>query len=85
MIFEADNYIYDITKLKGETDLYHNTKGTFISSLKPEDTEDFKYYEKMAKIYANIKHLNCNYNNDIISEINKLIKDLPCLSKIIIN
>lgn len=85
MIFEVDNYIYNIDKLQGETDLYHNTKGTFIANLKPQDTEDFIYYEKMAKIYANIKHLDCMYGSEIINEINQLIEDLQDFTPITMN
>ena len=72
MIFEVDNYIYNIKKKPGESDAYHNTKGNFIANLKPIDEEDLIYFEKLGSIYANIIHLECSYSQEIINEINEV-------------
>ena len=76
MIFEVDNYIYNIKRHPGESDSYHNTKGYFIANLKPIDDEDLKYYEKMGSIYANIIHLGCAYNTEILNELNEVGRNL---------
>lgn len=76
MIFSVDNYIYDIKKNPGESDAYHNTKGNFIANLKPIDEEDLSYYEKLGSIYANIIHLGCQYNQEVISELNDVGRNI---------
>ena len=82
MLFEVDNYIYDVKKQPAESDKYHNTKGNFIASLKPIDDEDFTYYEKMATIYANIIYLECSYKDEIINELNQLGENIEEFVKI---
>lgn len=76
MIFELEDYIFNIEKEPGQTDKHLNTKGWFIAHQKP-NVEDYDYIEKFANIYSNIIHLGCKYNNEIISELNKLGKIVP--------
>ena len=45
MLFEVDNYIYDVKKQPAESDKYHNTKGNFIASLKPIDDDLLTKYQ----------------------------------------
>ena len=77
MIFQIDNYIYDIVRNNGETNKYINSKGLFICYQKPTNIEALDYYTKMGSIYANMIHLNCKYSKEIINEINNLGQNIP--------
>lgn len=82
MIFEIDNYIYDIKRNKGETDKYINLKGLFICYQNPTNIEQLEYYSKFGSIYANIMCLNCEYSKEIINELNNLGENVPFFEKI---
>ena len=77
MIFKVNNYVYQIEKDEGETIEHHNTKGWFAAYLKPLDEEEMNYALKLGNIYANIIHLDCKYNKNIIAQLNEHGVNIP--------
>jgi len=58
--------------------LYNELENIFIDRCwfivkNIQNNENFEYIEKISHIWANIKYLNVDYDNNIIDEINKLV------------
>ena len=49
----------------------------FAAYLKPLDEEEMNDALKLGNIYANIIHLDCKYNKNIIDQLNEYGENIP--------
>ena len=72
-MFETHEKIYIINKLDNTS--YNFDRDLFISKCKIKGKKDFDLYLKFANIYCNIKYYNLKYNLNIMTDLNKIIKN----------
>lgn len=61
-------------QLKGESNYEFQQRELFYNFLKNNNTIDIKDYEKITKIWANIKFRNCKYSSNLYHFISTLDK-----------
>ena len=75
-VFRKDNKIYIVHKDDLETYEHFIERGNFIAcqNIDPEKKEDYDKIILYSYIYINNKYLGCEYHDQIMSELNKMMK-----------
>ena len=75
-VFRKDNKIYIVHKDDLETYEQFIERGNFIAcqNIDPAKKEDYDKAILYSYIYINNKHLGCEYHDQIMSELNKMMK-----------
>ena len=72
-IFRKNNKIYIVHKDELEPYEHFIERGNFIASQEPQDEEQYNYIVSYSRIYINNKYLGCEYQDQIMKELNKML------------
>jgi hypothetical protein len=78
-VFRKGNKIYIVHKDVLETYEHFIDRGNFIASqnIDPMEEEEYEKVVLYSKIYVNNKYLGCEYHNQIMKELNRMIMGCP--------
>ena len=60
---------YLISAFSNEVSEHHQMRGWFIAKKQPQTEEEFEYWTRMSRFYANWKVFGCEYAPSIMKEI----------------
>ena len=72
-IFEFENKKYRVYRDPYEPNKLFEIRGKFIAKLKPITKEEVNTALKYSRIYVNVKYKGCEYTDDIMNNLSKLL------------
>ena len=73
-IFRKKNNIYIVNKDPMETFDHFIERGNFIAAQNPISEHEYENVVLYSHIYINSKYLKCNYKDDIMQNLENMIK-----------
>ena len=69
MYFCYNGINYNIPKLDYENENSYNLRKWVIVKMNPKNEKDLLEFSKIAKLYVNMKLLNCDYNYELKKKV----------------
>lgn len=73
MEFSYNGYSYFIEKYENESEIYYYKRCWLITKNNPKNDEEYQKIDKMSRLWININYLGCQYNDDVMKQVHKLI------------
>lgn len=74
--FRKDNIIINIKKYSTESEEHFRERCLFITSQRLSNKNDLNKAITYSRIYINHKYFSCGYSENIMNELDKMIKNI---------
>ena len=74
MSIEKNNCMVCLERPKGEAKEHYIKRLYFVASQNPKTKKDYDTAVKYSKLYINTHYLECEYNEDVMRKLKKMVE-----------